>query len=500
MTNILVILPNNLGDVIMALPVIESLKNSNPDTSITFFVEEGFEGGAINHPSIDHLFLFPRKQIKQMLSTPEWQDGVTCLKKYIDDLNKYRFDCIINLCQHSYTATLVSQLVVPTLLGRHFLPQGCHAIKDTWSRYLYSIPYARMCNMLHAVDVYKCIAGVAGVPGSGTITLTSDETNASIQFLNDNGVPPGARKVLIHPGAAYLSKMWPVDHYMHLAKKLIQEEYWIIITGSPNEMDIAETIKQQTGGKCICAAGKLGFRESISLASHAEFCISGDTAMMHAAAAVGVKVYALFGPTNPVETGPYGKKHIIFSGRCSSRPCFCFDCKSRICMKSISPQTVFNFIKTGTSEHASCDIYITTIKKDLTYGIVPLYENGTPYYYKAYAEMVRKLFDPSVELTHNNKEIDSVNIDLQKISKVLQSIETQLNCFLDKSSHSHIQHYEKLRTELEKTNELSCFLTAFLNTGLNSIPLLNPRAGVQKSLQICQELRLRIQDALYAAM
>lgn len=498
MTNILVILPNNLGDVIMALPVIESLKNSDEASSITFFVEDGFEGGAINHPSIDHIFQFPRKQIKQLLNSPQWKDCINCLKKHIDELNDYNFDRIVNLCQHSYTATLVSQLVAPVLHGRHFLAQGCHAIKDTWSRYLYSIPYARMCNMLHAVDVYKYISGVAGVPGPGAIALTSEEIDTSIQFFNDNGIPPGARKVLIHPGAAYLSKMWPVEHYIYLAKKLIQEQCWIIVTGSPDEMDIAEAIRQQIGDKCISAAGNLSFRESISLVSQTEFCVTGDTAMMHAAAAVGVQVYALFGPTNPVETGPYGKKHIIFSGRCASRPCFCFDCKSRMCMKSISPQTVFNYIKTGTYENASCDIYITTIKKDLTCGIVPLYENGPTYFYKPYAELTRKLFDPSVELTCTKEEITSIKIDLQKIFDALLSIEMQLSSFIENSNNSHIHQYEKLRADLEKTNELSRFLTAFLNTGLNSIPLLNPRASLQKSLQTCQELHLRIQDTLHA--
>ncbi len=498
MIKTLVILPNNLGDVIMALPVIESIKNSDSASSITFFIEEGFEDGAINHPSIDHLFLFPRRQIKQMLNSPQWQDGIDNLKNHIENLNSSRFDRVINLCQHSYIATLVSHLAIPTLQGRYFLPQGCHAIKDSWSRYLYSIPYARMCNMLHAVDVYKYIAGVAGIPGPGTIALTYEETNTSLRFLANNGVSSGTRKVLLHPGAAYLSKMWPVEHFIFIAKKLIHDGYWIIITGSTSEMDIAESIKQQTGDKCINTAGKLSFRESISLVAQSEFCITGDTAMMHAAAALGVKVYALFGPTNPVETGPYGKKHIIFSGRCSSRPCFCFECKSKMCMKSISPQTVWNVIKTGTCENASCDIYVTTIKKDLTCGIVPLHENGPSYYYKPYAEMTRKLFDPTVQLTCTKEEIDSLKADLQIFSEKLQLIECQLNCFIETLNYSHIHQYEKLRTDLEKTNELSSFLTAFLNTGLNSIPLLNPRAGVQKSFQTCQELRLSIQETLHA--
>jgi ADP-heptose:LPS heptosyltransferase len=69
MSNILVVLPNNLGDVIMALPVLRALKKDSPDSSITFFVEEGYEGGLLNCPDIDRLHLFPRRQIRNLLNS-----------------------------------------------------------------------------------------------------------------------------------------------------------------------------------------------------------------------------------------------------------------------------------------------------------------------------------------------------------------------------------------------------------------------------------------------
>ena len=84
MARYLVILPNNLGDVIMVLPVLEALKRDN-EAHVTFFVEEGFEGGVVNSTFYDELFLFSRKEIKHQLRSQEWRSGI---KQLIGDKAK----------------------------------------------------------------------------------------------------------------------------------------------------------------------------------------------------------------------------------------------------------------------------------------------------------------------------------------------------------------------------------------------------------------------------
>ncbi|MBN1603785.1 MAG: glycosyltransferase family 9 protein [Chitinispirillaceae bacterium] len=498
MTSILIVLPNNLGDVIMALPVLRALKRESPDSSITFFVEEGFEGGLINCTDIDRLHLFPRKQIRNLLNSDKWADGIELLKKHIDILRELHIDRIINLCQHTYISTLLAQFDSWDICGRYFLPQGCHSISDSWSRYLYSIPYSRASNMLHATDVYRYIARVEHIAEHGKITTLPAETEAARKFLTDAGMPAGARCVLVHPGAAYLSKMWPVDYVITLVKKLIIDGFWVVITGSKSEAWIAETVRHETGSHCIAAAGNLSFRESFTLSTMAEYCITGDTAMMHAAAALGSKVYALFGPTNPVETGPWGAGHVIFSGQCASRPCFCFECTTKQCMKSISPETVYTYITHGDHSNAVCDIYTTTINDDGTYGIIPVREKGAPYYFKPYAEILRKVFDKSFELSCTPEETSFAKNELQKVENRILSMEAQLSSFIENSNPASIHEYEELKATLEKTGGITGFLSAYLNTGLNSIPLTNPRGSVQKSLQICRNFRLQIHETVNA--
>lgn len=498
MSSMLVVLPNNLGDVIMTLPVLRALKRESPDSSITFFVEEGFEGGLVNCPDVDRLHLFPRKQIRDLLNSDRWTDGIELLKIQVDLLRGSHIDRLINLCQHTYIATLLSQFDFWDICGRYFLSQGCHSISDSWSRYLYSIPYSRASNMLHATDIYRYISRVEHIAEHGKITILPAETEAARQFLTYAGKPAGARCVLVHPGAAYHSKMWPVDCVITLVKKLIIDGFWVVITGSKNEAWIAETVRHETGSHCIAAAGNLSFRESFTLATTAEYCITGDTAMMHAAAALGSKVYALFGPTNPVETGPWGAGHVIFSGLCASRPCFCFECKTKLCMKSISPETVYTYITHGDHSNATCDIYTTTINGDGTYGIIPVHEKGTPYYFKPYAEILRKMFDSSFKPGCTPEETGFVKDELQKVENRILSMEAQLTSFIEDSNLASIQEYENLKATSERTSGIAGFLSAYLNTGLNSVPLTNPRGSVQKSLQICRNLRLQIHGTVNA--
>ena len=362
MKKVLLILPNNLGDIIMALPVLEALKIQDPSINITFLAEEGFEGGLINSKYCDRIFLFPRKKIRDLIKSSQWQEGTGLLQELITELRSEKFSQVINLCQHSYVSYIVSQFVCSQITGRQFLREGNSAVMDSWSQYLYAIPFARDFNMLHASDIYKRIAGVTiSVPGNA-LNVCSEEHERIREYIRSESIDPVSGHIaILQPGAAYGAKRWVIEHFVELGRMLTDDGYSLFITGAPSEADIASGIAQFLGSNCIVSAGKLSFRETIALVSLSEICVTGDTALMHAASALKKRVFALFGPTNPVETGPYGEGNFVFSGRCSSRPCFCFDCKTRLCMKSISPETVYSYIKGVSIKDVSCDVFETVI-------------------------------------------------------------------------------------------------------------------------------------------
>ena len=133
--------------------------------------------------------------------------------------------------------------------------------------------------------------------------LTQTEKENSQKYLVNKGVTENSRLIVFQPGAAYSSKRWPVENFIALGKMLVKDGYHILITGAPFERywnGIFENLPE----KCSLLSGELTFRETIAVTSLCEFCVTGDTALMHAASALQKKVYAIFGSTNPVETGP----------------------------------------------------------------------------------------------------------------------------------------------------------------------------------------------------
>ena len=200
--------------------------------------------------------------------------------------------------------------------------------------------------------------------------------------------------MLFQAGAAFASKRWPVENFIKLGSRLVSDGWQIVITGAPSEKDCAMGIQQGIGQNCIVAAGETTFRQSLAICSLAAGCVTGDTAQMHAAAGFNVLTYAIFGPTNPVETGPYGNGHFVFSAHCPSRPCFKTECKTGICMRSVLPETIYACIKDNNpGDSPRCDIYKTVVEKNSDYRLIALSKNAWSFFNPVDAYLTRCVFE-----------------------------------------------------------------------------------------------------------
>lgn len=501
---ILVILPNNLGDVIMAAPVLEGLKAQDPAPHITFFAEDGYEGGIAGNPFCDAIFKFKRDAIRDSARSADWPTALTKLQHVIDELKAEKFDRVINLSQHTYVSYVVSLLSCPSTVGSSYLRAGNQAVRDTWSQYLYAIPFARRYNNLHATDIYRRIAGTETKNAPALMTVTEGERTRAIEKITARGWDPHGKPVIVfQPGAAFAAKRWPLEHFAALGRRLMHDGYSIIVTGAPQEIAIATGLTGQLGDGSFTTAGLLSFRETIALMSFADGCVTGDTAIMHAAAALGRKVYALFGPTNPVETGPYSKDNVVFCGRCARRPCFCFDCKTRLCMKSILPDDVFSFIKKNSAAgDTSCDIYTTAFNADGTFSLNPVVEAGMPFYNKSGAMITRRLAEPeaSPSAPISSEDCKLLLHETGTFLKILDEMSRSLASFLETQDKKAIHRFEEHREKLAGFSEIGAFWTALLNLRLNSVPMLDPIAAVGEYTEICKQTGNEVNRAVAALL
>ena len=490
---VLVALPNNLGDVIMAGPVLEGLRLRYPDAGIAFLVEDGFEAGVLELPFCDEVLLFPRARIRAQLNEPCPHRGQGAVQEFVEELQEKRFDRIVNLSQAPYVAYLLSLAGIGEYAGQQFLAQGQLGVPDPWSRYLYAIPFARRYNKLHAVDVYRRIAGVRAHRGGYTIRLTTAERDDARALLARSGCGVGGNIVLLQPGAAFPSKCWPAQHCAALGKLLVAQGWDVVVSGSPGERSLCESIAQTVGGHSI--AGRVSFRQALAVCSWARACVTPDTALMHGAAAFDVPVFALFGPSSPVETGPWGEGHHIFSAQgCGERPCLCSECRSQLCMKSLLPDVVYRALTGREGVTYGCDRYRTRLARDGDYSLEPCGVISSPYGEEEGAELVLRAFE--VRGSGSARTGTESVVQSEWFLCRLMAMTQKLTAFLRDGNGSWVRAFEREREVCASAGGINEFWMALLNLHLNSIPLLDARAGIERSREACSELAQRIRCAL----
>ena len=119
----------------------------------------------------------------------------------------------------------------------------------------------------------------------------------------------------------------------------------IIFTGSENDKAAIEDISGMMKKRPVNLAGKTSLKELAYLYTRCKTLVTTDTGPMHIAAAMGCPVVALFGPTAPWRTGPYGQGHKVIRAGIECSPCFKKKCEHMSCMKDITVESVFNAVE-----------------------------------------------------------------------------------------------------------------------------------------------------------
>jgi heptosyltransferase-2 len=181
---------------------------------------------------------------------------------------------------------------------------------------------------MHQVDSYKRLLEPLGIPRSLTLP----------RLIVSHPLPKTGL-IGINPGAAYGSaKCWPADRFRALALKLVEHGFQVVFFGDASTRDLANHLPVQN------LAGTTTLTE---LARHIQACallVTNDSGPMHMASALGTKVVALFGSTDPNATGPSGNATIL-NKKVACSPCFQRTCPIDFrCMTQITVDDVFSAI------------------------------------------------------------------------------------------------------------------------------------------------------------
>jgi ADP-heptose:LPS heptosyltransferase len=162
----------------------------------------------------------------------------------------------------------------------------------------------------HVVHKNLQLAAAVGAPAL-TLQFPIDAAMTAVALsLLDRLKAPYA---LLNPGAAWPNKRWPPDRIAAIARALRDRHGLVsIILWGPGEQDLAQAVVAAAAGAAT-AAPETGLIDLLALARDARLMVSGDTGPTHIAAALGVPVVALFGPTNPLRNGPWSADDISIS-------------------------------------------------------------------------------------------------------------------------------------------------------------------------------------------
>lgn len=295
---ILIIKPSALGDIILALPALSALKRSFPGAKISWFVRPEFAPLITGHPYISDIILFDRKQLAKWWCSP---DSFKSLWSLIKQLRAGKFDLVFDF-QGLFRTGFFSWV---TGCKRRFGMAGAKELAHLF----YTDKISQDASSVHLVDYYlKMVASAGAKKGEAEFRLPEDVGAAEKidKLLKSQGV--NAKYAVIVPGAARPNKRWPIERFAELAGK-ISERFGlsIVATGSQGEREYIEAI----GKRVINLAGKTAVRELIPLMKRASLVVSNDTGPGHIAAALGVPMVMIFGPTNPARVCSYKRPECV---------------------------------------------------------------------------------------------------------------------------------------------------------------------------------------------
>lgn len=307
--NIIVRMPNWLGDFIMGMPLLEDLKDHFPKARIVALCKK------------EHLSLLN-------CETMALDD------KTLENLKKNRFDMGILLTNSFSSALLFWRGNVKNRIG---FSKDC--------RRLFLNVALKFKREGHLRLLYKELLKPLGIENTKTIPrieVREEDLALAKQLFCSYGSPVIGISPFVEYGPA---KCWPKENFQKLASLLIKSGCRVIFFGTERER---ERIQEILPDGAVNLAGKTSIRNLAACLKLCSLFITNDSGPMHMAAALGVKLIALFGSTSHLETGPQTGE-VIYKGVCP--PCFKRTCSSMNCMKAISVEEVFEDVKKVISKN-----------------------------------------------------------------------------------------------------------------------------------------------------
>jgi heptosyltransferase I len=300
----LVIRLSSIGDIVHALPAVSALGETFPWARIAWLIEERYANLLEGNPFVRRVITVDTLGWRKRLTGAEtWQDILSTIQR----LRDREFDAVIDF------QGLVKSGVIAGL---------CHArlrvgfarpwLKEPVAAFFYN-QRVRATEAKHAIQENLSLVASLGARCSDwhfPLPSSPDDQEHVDQLLARRGV---GEFMILNPGGGWIAKRWPPSYYAELIRRLNPIfSGSFILTGSPSEEKELQKIAVASGS-ARAHYFPTTIEQFIALSRKAKLFIGGDTGPLHLAAAVGVPIVALYGPTDPARNGPFSPADVVLS-------------------------------------------------------------------------------------------------------------------------------------------------------------------------------------------
>jgi heptosyltransferase I len=356
--NILLIKLSALGDVVHTLPALNKLRARYPKARIDWLVASDIAELLRSNPAINTVIEFPRDQ----WSTPWGWAPYANAARLIATLRAAQYDLVIDLQGQLRSAIFAFSSGAPVRIGfdkprrdvwqtlERSIPEEAKkhawqgAREGSWLAYTHHIALPTLD--LHPVERYLGVSPLLGLDDAApdfSFPIPQEAVTRIDALLDYYDIGKTKPLVAIAPGTNWDTKQWRRSGFAEVARHLLQKGFAVVLMGSEGERALCDEIAKLAPG-AVGLAGETTLTELAALTRRATICVSNDSGPMHLAVALGRPVIGLFGPTDPVWAGPYGRGDAVLRVELACSPCYLRELSrcpnGHACMEDLAPAKV----------------------------------------------------------------------------------------------------------------------------------------------------------------
>lgn len=332
--NVLAVRFSSIGDVLLTTPLVRAIRLRHPAAQITVLTKQVHVPLLSHNPHVDRVIGLRAGRPLANVAADLRTGGYT-----------HRLDL------HNSLRTRMLRTLVPgrwSTYPKHRIARAL-LIYTKRNHYRDTRPMAeRYFSAARELDVVP-----DGKPPD--FFLGPDAERQASDWLASAGLAQKRPMIALAPGAAHATKRWPVEHWRNLIRRIIAEDFDIVIVGGPEDAPLGTALSEHSGSRAVSAAGLFGLQETGAVLQRASALVCGDTGVMHMATGVGTPVVALFGPTvRAFGFFPYSSRGDVLELALSCRPCSTkggprCPLGHHRCLVEIEPEVVYGAVRRSVS-------------------------------------------------------------------------------------------------------------------------------------------------------